>query len=167
MIKYVKGDATYPEKNTPNKFNLIVHVVNDIGAWGKGFVLALSKRWTSPEYHYKRVWKAKSLGDIDIVRVAENISVVNIFGQHGIKKSHPKKVIFPQPRINVESEQPVRYDSIRKGLSSLRKLIGSEINKYVIHMPKIGCGLAGGDWSVVSRIVDEVLSDIDVYVYEL
>lgn len=45
-IKYLKGDATQPLVSG-NK--IIVHVCNDIGAWGKGFVLAISKRWAQPE----------------------------------------------------------------------------------------------------------------------
>jgi hypothetical protein len=28
---------------------LICHICNDLGGWGKGFVLALSRRWEGPE----------------------------------------------------------------------------------------------------------------------
>ena len=41
-IRYVTGDATRPEGEGPK---IIVHICNDIGAWGRGFVLALSKRF--------------------------------------------------------------------------------------------------------------------------
>jgi O-acetyl-ADP-ribose deacetylase (regulator of RNase III) len=41
-IFYMTGDATAPVGEGQK---LIVHVCNDIGAWGAGFVLALSKRW--------------------------------------------------------------------------------------------------------------------------
>jgi hypothetical protein len=34
-------------------------------------------------------------------------------------------------------------------------------------MPRIGCGLAGGDWSTVEKIINDSLPDIDVYVYDL
>jgi hypothetical protein len=44
-INYLKGDATFPEaKGT----KIICHICNDLGAWGKGFVLAISKRWSEP-----------------------------------------------------------------------------------------------------------------------
>ncbi|RKW18275.1 MAG: Appr-1-p processing protein, partial [Capnocytophaga sp.] len=44
-IKYIKADATFPQ----SEGNIIIpHICNDIGAWGKGFVLALSKRWKAP-----------------------------------------------------------------------------------------------------------------------
>ncbi len=40
-IRYIKGDATQPQAGG-NK--VIAHVCNDLGGWGKGFVMAISKR---------------------------------------------------------------------------------------------------------------------------
>lgn len=40
-ITYLKGDATAPQAKG---VKLIVHVCNDLGGWGKGFVPALSRR---------------------------------------------------------------------------------------------------------------------------
>ena len=35
-------------------------------------------------------------------------------------------------------------------------------------MPRIGCGLAGGDWNIVSEIVEATLGwYFDVFVYDL
>ena len=45
-IVYVTGDATRPV-GTGNK--VLVHVCNDVGGWGRGFVMALSARWSAPE----------------------------------------------------------------------------------------------------------------------
>jgi len=50
-IHYVQGDATQPQGDGPQ---IIAYVCNDIGRWGKGFVLALSKRWKEPEHAYKQ-----------------------------------------------------------------------------------------------------------------
>ncbi|HJK89231.1 MAG TPA: hypothetical protein RMH85_21120 [Polyangiaceae bacterium LLY-WYZ-15_(1-7)] len=51
-IDYVVGDATRPGGDGPK---IIVHVCNDVGGWGRGFVTALSKRWAAPEEAY-RAW---------------------------------------------------------------------------------------------------------------
>ena len=51
-ITFVRGDATTPSGKGPK---IIAHVCNDIGGWGKGFVLALSRRWPEPERAY-RAW---------------------------------------------------------------------------------------------------------------
>ncbi|HJZ91138.1 MAG TPA: hypothetical protein VKE40_09715 [Gemmataceae bacterium] len=45
-ITYQNGDATQPQALG---VKMICHACNDIGARGKGFVLALSRRWEQPE----------------------------------------------------------------------------------------------------------------------
>ena len=50
MIKYVIGDATRP---IGEGTKLIIHISNDLGGWGRGFVLALSRRWDAPEKVYR------------------------------------------------------------------------------------------------------------------
>jgi O-acetyl-ADP-ribose deacetylase (regulator of RNase III) len=54
-IKYIKGDATAPGASG-NK--IIVHVCNDIGGWGRGFVMALSAKWKEPEMEYRKWYKS-------------------------------------------------------------------------------------------------------------
>jgi len=39
MINYIIGDATEPITKGPN---VIMHINNKVGAWGGGFVLAVS-----------------------------------------------------------------------------------------------------------------------------
>ncbi|MDB5329368.1 MAG: hypothetical protein JWP03_519 [Phycisphaerales bacterium] len=51
-IHYLVGDATAPQGDGPR---IIAHVCNDLGRWGRGFVLALSKRWHEPEARF-RAW---------------------------------------------------------------------------------------------------------------
>ena len=72
-IQYLKGDATSPVVNG----SVIVHIVNDLGAWGSGFVLALSKKWEAPEkqYHDWFNYDAPKLGDVQFVIVDKNTIV--------------------------------------------------------------------------------------------
>lgn len=79
-IIYLNGNAVYP-KISGNK--VIVHICNDEGRWGGGFVLAISKRWNEPEKQYKewiRSGKGK-LGEIQFVPVEKDIVVVNMIAQ--------------------------------------------------------------------------------------
>ena len=105
-INYVTGDATRPVL-TENEKGLLVHCCNDLGAWGKGFVLALSKRWSAPETAYRKWAKSGEqeglpfkLGQVQFVRVEQNLWVANLIGQHGIGK----KGTVP----------PIRYEAIRE-----------------------------------------------------
>ena len=54
-ILYIKGDATAP---IGSGVKVITHICNDIGGWGKGFVLALSKKWKMPEEAYRQWYKS-------------------------------------------------------------------------------------------------------------
>lgn len=154
-IIYLKGDATAPQGSG---VKIIAHICNDIGAWGKGFVLALSKRWKEPEESYRR-WhreRAKndfSLGYIQLVEVEKYIYVANMIAQRGIK-------------IGRSTGVPIRYDAVESCLEKLSE--EALLLEASIHMPRIGCGLAGGKWESVEPIILKTLSekDIDVYVYD-
>jgi O-acetyl-ADP-ribose deacetylase (regulator of RNase III) len=153
-INYIKGDATQPI-GEGNK--IIVHVCNDIGGWGRGFVVALSQRWSQPESEFKKWYKSKenySLGEIIFVQVEEDIWVANMIGQRDIK---PDK----------EGNPPVRYDAIAKALSKV-VAFAQETNASV-HMPRIGCGLAGGTWDKMEPVIIKELVNkkIPVTVYDL
>lgn len=155
-INYLKGDATTPF-GKGNK--IIVHICNDIGKWGKGFVLSISKRWSQPEREYKTAFSqtpTPSLGDVQFVVVSDNITVANLIGQHGIKK---------KGRLS-ESRPPIRYKAVRRGLEKVADYTLK--NNASVHMPRIGCGLAGGEWTKIEAIINENLcnSGIIVNVYD-
>jgi O-acetyl-ADP-ribose deacetylase (regulator of RNase III) len=152
-ITYIKGDATRPN-GEGNK--IIVHICNDVGAWGAGFVLALSKRWKAPEIQYRN-WKRGiagepfELGFIQAVRVEPSIWLCNCLAQHG---THAECKV-----------PPIRYHALQDCLKRVAML--SDSLKASIHMPRIGCGLAGGTWDMVGRIVEQELGQFDVTVYDL
>lgn len=154
MIKYIEGDATYP-KGKGNK--IIVHICNDIGKWGSGFVMAISKRWHSPKEEYIKWFESNEkfkLGNVQIVNVTEDIYVANLIGQHKTATIYDYKYI------------PIRYDAVETGLKMI-KLKAIELNATV-HMPRIGCGLARGKWNIIEDIINRTLIDnnIDVTVYD-
>jgi hypothetical protein len=41
-------------------------------------------------------------------------------------------------------------------------------NNAAVHMPRIGCGLAGGTWDKIEPLIDENLADkgVEVTVYD-
>ncbi|HEY1201191.1 MAG TPA: hypothetical protein VGE79_09430 [Niastella sp.] len=154
LINYIRGDATQPAGDG-NK--IIVHVCNDIGAWGKGFVVALSRRWPQPEKQYKNWFKSNvnfALGETQFVQVEKNIWVANMIGQRNIKTGN-------------NGVPPVRYEAIATALSKVA-VFAAEKNASV-HMPRIGCGLAGGAWDKMEPIIEAELlnKNIPVTVYDL
>lgn len=61
----------------------------------------------------------------------------------------------------------VDYGAIRKVFRSLSKALIGNYEGYRVGYPKIGCGLAGGDWEIVSKIIDEELEGCDHTCVEL
>ncbi|MBL1085982.1 Appr-1-p processing protein [Streptomyces actinomycinicus] len=153
-ITYVRGDATVPSVKGPK---VIAHVCNDIGGWGKGFVLALSRRWPEPEaayrsWHRDRVHNDFGLGSVQMVPVGRHLWVANMIGQRGVRTG--------------SKGAPVRYEAID---TALARLAGEVIELGAsVHMPRIGCGLAGGKWSRIQPLVDARLAQrgISVTVYD-
>ncbi|AOR30754.1 Appr-1-p processing protein [Streptomyces fodineus] len=153
-ITYVRGDATVPSVKGAK---VIAHVCNDIGGWGKGFVLALSRRWPEPEgayraWHRDRAHNDFGLGAVQLVRVEPSVWVANMIGQRGIRRG--------------SKGVPVRYEAIDTALARLAgEVTGLGAS---VHMPRIGCGLAGGTWSRIEPLVTErlVKRGIAVTVYD-
>jgi O-acetyl-ADP-ribose deacetylase (regulator of RNase III) len=152
-IKYTKGDATAPVQEG-NK--IIVHICNDIGGWGKGFVVAISKRWPGPEKQYREWSREKEgfkLGEVRFVQVEEDLWVANLIGQHKLG-------------VDENGIPPIRYEAVLEGLKKTADF-AREIQASV-HMPRIGCGLAGGTWDQIEPLIKETLisNGMDVTVYD-
>jgi len=150
---YLRGDATKPVASGPV---IIVHICNDIGGWGAGFVLAVSKRWKQPETVYRVAFASENpprLGDVQFVEADVGITVANLIGQHGIRRG-------------TQGLPPIRYDAVRTGLEKIaRRALESGAS---VHMPRIGCGLAGGKWEEIEPIILQTLiaSGVPVTVYD-
>lgn len=134
-----------------------MHVCNDIGGWGRGFVLALSKKWSQPEKEFKKWHQSKenfSLGEVQFVQVEEGIWVSNMIGQRNIINGK-------------DGTPPVRYEAIQKALSKVA-VFATEV-KASVHMPRIGCGLAGGTWEKMEPVIVKELTEkeVAVTVYDL
>jgi O-acetyl-ADP-ribose deacetylase (regulator of RNase III) len=153
-IQYLKGDATQPRGANAR---MIVQVVNDKAiTWGKGFSVAVRKQWPQAQKEFTRwIFENRSefkLGNILVSKLEESVELASLVAQHGYGPS-----LFPR----------IHYLALEECLSKL-SIRAKEIGASV-HMPRIGCGEAGGDWNIVSEIIDEILcrEGIPVTVYDL
>ncbi|MGE0433725.1 MAG: helix-hairpin-helix domain-containing protein [Planctomycetota bacterium] len=163
-IRYVVGDATAPLSDGTEGTRIIVHICNDIGGWGRGFVMALSKRWPEPEREYRK-WYAErehnnfGLGEVLFVPVEDDTVVANLVGQHHIRSR------------TADGQKPIRYDAVRRGLQAVANFAAEQPAgvPVSVHMPRIGCGLAGGRWEEIEPIIRETLlqAGLPVTVYDL
>ncbi len=153
-ILYVKGDATSPQARGTK---IVAHLCNDRGKWGKGFVLAVSARWPEAERAYRRWHRERAgndfgLGAVQLVPVERHVWVANMVGQHGVARGR--------------GAPPIRYEAVARCLEAVSAK-AAELRASV-HMPRVGCGLAGGKWEQIEPLILEALCGrgVPVIVYD-
>lgn len=60
-----------------------------------------------------------------------------------------------------------RYEPLRHSLRAFNVSITSLPKGFKIGLPLMGCGLAGGDWSIVEKIIEEELTNIEPIIFVL
>ncbi len=150
QIKYIEGDlfSLLPFDEPTTK--VIPHVCNDIGAWGSGFVIAVSKQWShnrtkapvgvaaqepSPEGSYRR-WYSDGVYE-DVSREGQHIDVPFVLGQlqwvrvdrRDITVSEETtrssdtfvvNMIAQHETIRNNGKPPIRYEALVKCMSEVR-----------------------------------------------
>jgi O-acetyl-ADP-ribose deacetylase (regulator of RNase III) len=140
-MNVIKGDLI--KLALQGKFDVIVHGCNCFNTMGAGIArqVAIELPEATIADNYTRRGDKNKLGNIGIVKIERGdvkFEVVNAYTQYGCNVN----------TINVD------YEAIRNCL----KLIKEKFSGKRIGYPLIGCGLAGGKWEIVSKILDEELA---------
>lgn len=155
MVKYVKGNLL------DSDCDYICHQVNCQGRMGSGIAKQIRERWPEVYTKYRKeydFWTQQMgrtmspLGNIDIVRINNsNQSVINM---------------YTQSAYGYDGKRYTSYDAFERALNLIRTYIPDDVK---IGFPKnIGCGLGGGDWEIISDLIERILGQTnDVYIYEL
>lgn len=143
-IEYIKGDLLQTEVKH------IVHGCNSHGVMGSGVAKAIRDMHPKAYQDYNDTYNSYGLelGDI-IVSVQENERVIH-------------NAVTQKDYGRDSSRVYVSYWAIAE---TFRKINQWGIRE--IAMPKIGAGLANGDWNIISAIIENTLVDTKPYVYVL
>jgi len=153
-ITSLRGNALEPRGTGPR---VLAQIVNDkTPNWGAGFARAVRNKYPSAQKDFKE-WALLnpdkfSLGNTHTSMALDELYIVNMIAQHGYGES-------VKPRI--------RYTALRDCLHQLKEIA---LRKSAsVHMPRIGTGYAGGNWSYILELIDEILvrNRIDVTIYTL
>lgn len=154
-ITFLKGDATRPAA-TGKK--IIAHVVNDATPnWGgHGFAQAIKAKWPASQEAFRK-WVEESperlsLGNTHVADVDSETAIASMICQKGYGAS-------TKPRL--------RYFALEACLQGLHKMATKRTAS--IHMPRVGCGQAGGSWFLVRELIASVLLSerVPVSIYDL
>ena len=128
-----------------NEFDVIIHGCNCFCTMGKGIAKQIKEAFPAA-YELDcltRKGDIDKLGQIVVANIAEyhNLCVVNAYTQYkyGNDRRH------------------CSYEAIEAAFRKIKFLFPTERIGY----PRIGCSNAGGDWDIVSKIIDKQLEGLD------
>ena len=131
--------------------DIIVHQTNCQGVMGHGIALQVRQRYPEVFESYYKYCKensgSKILGTSLICKTNSSKYIANLFGQ-----------LYYGEGLQTD------YNKFEKALSEVYSF--AKENKLSVAIPyKIGCGLANGDWNIVSNIITKVFTDIPCTLY--
>ncbi len=143
-IEYRKGNLFHGDGN------FIIHCCNAQNKMGKGFAKELRNRFPDCYEKYSET-SGLHVGDI-IPYVSEGgLTIFNMIGQD---------------RYGNDGKRYVSYDALATCFETLDS-IAVDIGMKSLHMPKIGTGLAGGKWQIISSIIETHSDNFIPVVYEI
>lgn len=175
MITYKKGNALDIHQSDKT---YIIHCCNAQNAFGAGFAQAVAQKypvvknayhdWFNYDIdHYEILnWRSNDipkLGCIQFVDVQKDLVFVNMIGQEYYYNSNSKK--YPAYDAIEKNKRFVSYDALVECFKSLKSEVQREDKGYTIQSPRLGSGLAGGDWRIIEAIMES--SGLDFVVYDL
>jgi O-acetyl-ADP-ribose deacetylase (regulator of RNase III) len=158
MLHYIKGDLLEV------KNGILAHGVNCQGAFGSGVALNIKNKYPSVYRAYRRAVeqshdRGSLLGMVQLVNTKPD----------GVYDPNEDTVlvanIFTQLNYGKDGKRYLDYEALYVGFEKLYNR--SFMYDLPLCIPKIGCGLAGGDWGIVSKMIEKAYpKDVFVYVYE-
>lgn len=123
---------------------LIVHGCNAQGIMGSGVALAIKDKWPVVFKHYRQAFEMGQLplGAVQFVAVESGVMVVNAITQYGYGR---------------DGKRYVNYEAVAKAFEQIRDY--AEDFGQVVNFPLLGAGLGGGDWEIISTIINRTLGD--------
>ena len=148
-IQYIQGDLF----STSHEF--ILHGCNSKGVMGSGVAKIVRDRFPGAYEAYK-LWCATGFRLGQYLAVPERGKVIiNAVTQQNYGKAADQ--LGPNP------VRYVSYDAVAEIMRSLNKQHAGS----TIAMPRIGAVLGGGDWAVISAIIESELTNVQAVVYHL
>ena len=148
-IEMKKGDVVKAFRN--GDFNVLAHGCNCSGGFGSGVAKQIGMAYPQVRGAYLNHYDEGlcRLGEVQIVAGGFGNAIANC---------------FTQEKYGRDGKLYLDYDALGNCMLYLRSIFSFPDE---IGMPKIGCGLAGGEWRKVKKILNEVFDDRTIYVYDL
>lgn len=172
MIKIFKGDLL------GSKADFIIHQTNCVGVMGAGIALQIANQFPQVQVEYLKYLRHCKKNKIDplgtVQYVPSEIWAVGLVDTMKNETITECRSMQFQYIVNLFGQRDTGaglqtdYVAIRKAFADIKEKAES-INATIALPYKIGCGLGGGDWNEVYKIINEVFGDsqVDVEIWSL
>lgn len=167
-INYIKNKDLFDvaENRVSSGFNgatvIVPHVCNNINLFGAGFAAYVASRYPSVKENFHLLGNRSRLGKTQFVtcrtdnEYKHKLVVANMIAQNGT--------------ISKSNTRPLNYAALVYSMSDINAYIkelkkDNELSKIEIHTPKFGSGLAGGNWSFIEQLINDLWFDHQIFVY--
>lgn len=148
----IQGDIIKLSKK--GYFDVIVNPCNCQHNMGAGLALQIATQFPEAKQADDN-FVNPSMGDFSWAKILSlDLTVYNLYSQFWYGKPYGHRYALDSQIYNFDTQKN-RYRAIKRGLNKINKLCAGKM----VGVPKIGCGLAGGNWNVVMPIIEEELSD--------
>ena len=151
MVNYIDGDLIKLAKQ--GNFDVIAHGCNCKSTMGAGIAPQMAKAFGCDKFWMERLGiTITKLGNIDYQHVIigeKELTVVNAYTQYNYGRNHSDGDAIP-----------FSYEAFTLCMKKMNNIFKGKH----IGLPKIGAGLAGGDWSLIEKIINKELKDCKVTV---
>lgn len=167
MYKEIKGDLI--ELALEGQFNIIVHGCNCFCTMGSGIAVAMKNTFHCDTFESEAPGlkgDINKLGNIDYEYFTDKIDYIRKSNPNDLQNGDIFVIVvnaYTQYYYGQNSpgcNQPLDYSALAL---CLRKINHIFAGKH-IGLPQVGCGLAGGDWSLVKKLIQKELIDCNVTV---
>lgn len=146
---------------TENKsYTIIVpHVCNNVNVFGAGFAGYVARYYPIVKENFHLLGNKAILGYTQFVvadsnkKTSSQIVVANMIAQNGT--------------INKGNQRPINYAALVRCMIEVKRFItnNKSDNDVYIHAPKFGSGLAGGNWSFIECLIEDIWTNIHTNIH--
>lgn len=154
MITYIKGDLLASDAD------FICHGVNCVGGFGSGVAGQIAKKFPHVKHAYLQKFGSDGweLGEVQFVKINYRSDRPQTNAMQYIVNCATQQEYYPRDRVHAD------YEAIEKCMNIVKQFA---TEKQTIALPLIGCGLAGGSWNIVEKILNKVFANREIWVYTL
>ena len=147
MKNIIFGDIT--TANT-HEINIIVHGCNAHGIMGSGVAASIRTKWPGAFYEYSSYVKSKGVGNPELL--GKVVAYADADNQIIIANA------ITQLDFGRAGKKYVSYQAVHEAFKTVVEIASGFNGSLGIHYPMIGAGHGGGDWAVISDIIESAFA---------